>query len=53
MSKFQIFKEEAGILAPCEMWVCLCGCYMYEATTLKELIELLNTEWEHEKHLVG
>lgn len=53
MSNFKIFKEAAGVIAPTEMWVCFCDCYMYEHETLEGLINVLNTEWEHEKHLVG
>lgn len=49
----KIFKEQAGVITKDECWVCLCDCYMYMADTLEQLIEVLNTEWEDDKHLIA
>lgn len=48
-----IFEQEAGVISDDVCWVCICEEYMYIAPTLLELVELLNTEWEHDKHIVG
>lgn len=52
-SLMNIFKEKAGVLSPEEVWVCICEGYIYIADTLEQLIEILNTEWKNERHLVG
>lgn len=49
----KIFKEKAGVISKGECWVCIHDGYLYTAKTLEKLIEVLNTEWEHDKHLVG
>ncbi len=49
----KIYKEKAGVIAPTEVWVCICDCYLYIGNTLEELINILNTEWKADKHLVG
>ena len=62
MSRIEIFKEKAGVISEDEIWVCTCSemtsvdsasGYMYTAKTLEQLIEILNTEWEDDKHLCG
>ena len=52
-SSFKIFKEKAGVISENECWVCICDTYLYTADTLEQLIEILNTEWEHDRHLCG
>ena len=49
----RIFEEEGGIISEESIWVCICGPYMYTGDTLLELVKVLNSEWEHDKHLVG
>lgn len=49
----RIFKENAGVISPEECWVCIHGPYMYVADTLEGLVQVLNTEWEWDRHLVG
>ena len=49
----RIFKEKARVIPPREIWVCIHGGYLYTAATLEELAEVLNTEWEQDKHLCG
>lgn len=49
----RIFEEEAGVISSNKIWVCICEGYLYTADTLKELIELLNTEWKQDRHLIG
>ena len=62
MSNFRIYKEKAGVISENEIWVCSCtekaspdsvAGYMYTADTSEQLIMILNTEWEHDKHLIG
>lgn len=53
LSLMRIFKEKAGVISPEEVWVCVCEGYLYVGDTLEELIEILNTEWKQDKHLVG
>ena len=48
-----IYREKAGVISEKPIWVCMCGAYLYTGETLRRLIEVLNTEWEHDKHLVG
>lgn len=48
-----IYEEKAGIVSKGTCWVCICDPYMYIADTLLELIDVLNREWENDKHLVG
>lgn len=47
----KIYKDTTSFSK--EMWVCIEGGYLYMRPTLNELLELLNTEWRDEKHLVG
>lgn len=47
----KIFKQEKGLISKEDCWVCIHDEYIYTAKTLEELIEILNTEWEHDKHL--
>ena len=49
----RIFKERPGVISKESVWVCIHEEYMYVADTLEALVAILNTEWEHEKHLVG
>lgn len=48
-----IFKEKAGVISENEVWVCCCEGYMYIEDTLEKLIEILNTEWKDDKHMIG
>lgn len=48
-----IYLEKPGIISEEEVWVCSHEDYLYLADTLEELIEILNTEWEHDIHLVS
>lgn len=50
---FRIFKEMAGVISPEDCWVCICEGYLYTADTLEHLIDVLNTEWKLDRHLVG
>lgn len=47
----KIFKDSTIFEVP--MWICLCEGYMYESETIEGLIEKLNTEWKHDKHMIG
>ena len=49
----KIFKEEAGVISPEEVWICICEGYMYLEDTLELLVDLLNNEWKHDRHLIG
>ncbi len=49
----RIFLEEGGVISEESVWVCVNDCYMYTADTLEELVEILNTEWRFDKHMVG
>jgi acyl-ACP thioesterase len=49
----KIYKEKAGVISQKEVWCCIHNEYLYIANTLKELIKILNTEWENDKHLIG
>jgi len=50
----KIFKQKAGVISLNDCWVCIHGGYMYgPCNTLEQLIHVLNTEWEHDKHIVG
>lgn len=35
------------------VWICVCEGYMYIELDLLKLIDTLNKEWKHDKHLVG
>lgn len=48
-----IFKEKPGVISEDWVWVCIHEAHMYVANSLMELIAVLNTEWEDDKHLVG
>jgi len=50
---FRIFKESAGVISTSPCWVCTCDGYLYTAKSIIELICKLNSEWKHDKHLVG
>ena len=49
----KIFKEKPGVISKEAVWVCVCDNYLYIANTIRGLIYVLNTEWEHDKHLAG
>lgn len=49
----RIFEEKPGVISEDSCWICTHNGYMYIAPTLGELIEMLNTEWEADKHIVG
>ena len=49
----RIFKEDAGVISDEACWVCIHKGYLYTAATLEELIEVLNIEWEDDKHFIG
>lgn len=46
-----IFKEKPGVISKNEVWVCIHDSWIYIADTLEELVNILNTEWEADKHL--
>lgn len=48
-----IFYQEAEVISEEPVWVCIHECYLYTAPTLEALVVVLNTEWEHDKHLAG
>jgi len=52
-NNMRIFKEKAGVISEEETWVCLCEGYLYTGSSLEDLIEVLNTEWKNDRHLVG
>lgn len=47
----RIFEDTSKDISSKNIWVCICEGYLYTADTLDELIEILNTEWKHDKHL--
>jgi len=49
----RIFLEKSGVISKGSAWVCLCDGYMYTANTLNQLVDVLNTEWKLDRHLVG
>jgi hypothetical protein len=49
----RIYQEKAGVISEGECWVCICEGYLYTNESLEGLIKMLNTEWKHDKHLVG
>ena len=49
----KIFKQEGGVISKEDCWVCIHESYIYIGTTLEDLVHILNTEWEHDKHIVG
>ena len=46
-----IYKEAAGVISKKDVYVCTHESWMYIGDTMDELILILNTEWEHDKHL--
>ena len=52
-SDMHIFLESPGVISKESVYVCLCEGYMYTGDTMYELIQVLNTEWKHDKHLIG
>ena len=51
--KMKIYLQEKGVIGKEDCWCCIHEGYLYIADTLEELVTVLNTEWEHDKHLVG
>ena len=51
-STTKIFKQKAGVISDCPLWICISGAYMYEGETLIELWHKIIYEWEDDKHLV-
>lgn len=49
----RIFQEKTGKIGKIGIWICICEDFIYLADNLPELIKLLNTEWKHEKHMIG
>jgi hypothetical protein len=47
----RIFFQEAGVISRGDLWVCIHENWMYVAETPMQLIEILNKEWEDDKHL--
>jgi len=52
-AKFLIYKEKAEVISKNECWICMYNEHMYEHDTFKGLINLINTEWKNDRHLVG
>lgn len=48
-----IFESKPGEIGPDKYWCCGHEGYLYIGDTLEDLITILNTEWEDDKHLVG
>jgi len=48
----KIFKEKPGVISPNEVWCCIHENYLYTANTLLELVDILNNEWENDRHLI-
>jgi hypothetical protein len=49
----RIFQDKLRVISERDIWVCICEGYLYVADTLEDLIRVLNSEWKHDKHLVG
>ena len=49
----RIFEQAGGLISEEPVWICIHDGYMYIADTLFELVKILNSEWEHDKHIVG
>lgn len=49
--ELRLYKERAGLISENEVWCCAHEGYLYTADTLKELIKVLNDEWEDDRHL--
>ena len=47
------YKEKAGVISKDSCWIYFAGCYMYTADTFIDLLIVIATEWEDDKHLVG
>lgn len=48
-----IYEQKAGVISKNVCWCCIHEGYLYIGDTLEQLIVILNTEWEHDRHLVG
>lgn len=48
----KIFFQEKGLISDADFWVCIHGQYMYCGDTLRDLIEVMNAEWEQDLHLI-
>jgi len=46
-----IFKQAAGVISKEDVYICIHEGWMYIGNTMDELILILNTEWEFDKHL--
>lgn len=46
-----IFQEKPGVISEGPIWVAIHQCWLYTADTLEQLIIILYTEWEDDKHL--
>lgn len=49
-SKMRIYKEKPGTLSENEIWVCICGWYIYVHSSLNGLIDIMVNEWEGVQH---
>jgi hypothetical protein len=47
----KIFKDTQSFDEP--VWICIHGEYIYASESIYGLIDILNTEWEHDKHIAG
>lgn len=52
-NQFRIFQEKAGVISDNPCWCCISEGYLYIGDTLEDLAHILNSEWKHDKHLVG
>ncbi len=48
-----VYLERPGVISPGAVWICFTPGYMYSADTLPDLLHVVDTEWEWDRHLVG
>lgn len=48
--KLVVQKMPAGVVLKEECWICSESQYLYSSVTFEGLMEILKTEWRHEKH---
>lgn len=54
ISKFKLYREDAGIISKNKIWVFLDGTgYLYYNESLFKLLWEVFREWRSNKHLVG
>ena len=48
-----ISEQIGGVISKDTVYVCAHNEYLYISNSVKEVIDLMANEWEHDRHLVG